>query len=70
MLRSSTPRAVFLSALTTAMSFGSLAFSAHPGMVSMGQLLMLALLLSLVTSLLVLPAVMAEIELRRPGSST
>lgn len=67
-LLSSTPRAVLLSALTTAVSFGSLVFSAHPGMASMGQLLMLALLVSLIANMLVLPAVMVELESRWRGS--
>jgi hopanoid biosynthesis associated RND transporter like protein HpnN len=62
LLRSSTPRAVFFSALTTAVSFGALAFSEHPGMAGMGQLLVLALSLTLVSSLLVLPALLVECE--------
>jgi hopanoid biosynthesis associated RND transporter like protein HpnN len=60
LFRSSTPRAVFFSALTTAVSFGALAFSEHPGMASMGELLMLALSLTLFSSLLVLPALLTE----------
>lgn len=65
LFRSSTSRAVFFSALTTAIAFGALTFSEHPGMASMGRLLMLALSLTLVSSVLILPAIWAEIEERR-----
>jgi predicted RND superfamily exporter protein len=65
LFRSSTPRAVFFSALTTAVSFGALAFSEHPGMAGMGRLLVLALSLTLVSSLLVLSAILAEFEGQR-----
>jgi hopanoid biosynthesis associated RND transporter like protein HpnN len=55
----STPRAVLFSALTTVASFGSLAISAHPGLASMGLLLSIAILWSLVCSLLILPSILA-----------
>jgi hopanoid biosynthesis associated RND transporter like protein HpnN len=55
----STPRAVLFSALTTIASFGSLAISAHRGLSSMGQLLTIAILWSLVTTLIVLPSMLA-----------
>jgi hypothetical protein len=55
----STPRAVLFSALTTIGSFGSMALSSHPGTSSMGVLLTLAIVLTLVCTLLVLPALMA-----------
>ncbi|MEZ5931856.1 MAG: MMPL family transporter [Alphaproteobacteria bacterium] len=58
----STPRAVLFSALTTIASFGSLAISPHPGMASMGLLLTLAILWSLVCTLVILPALFALIE--------
>lgn len=57
-LRTSTSRAVFASALTTIASFGNLAFSSHVGMASMGQLLTLGMLTSLVAVLGLLPALM------------
>ena len=57
-LHTSTPRAVLFSALTTIGSFGALALSAHRGTASMGELLTLAIGLSLATSLLVLPALL------------
>ena len=58
----STPRAVLFSALTTIASFGSLAISTHPGMASMGLLLTVAILWSLVCTLVILPALFALIE--------
>ncbi len=51
-----TPRAVFFSALTTIASFGTLALSDHRGTASMGALLTLAISFTLLCSLLVLPA--------------
>jgi hypothetical protein len=51
----STPRAVFASALTTVASFGTLMLSPHAGTASMGLLLTLAVSASLVTVLVVLP---------------
>jgi len=58
-LTSSTPRAVLFSAVTTIGSFGSLGLSGHPGTASMGLLLAIAITLSMVCSLVVLPALMA-----------
>ena len=51
-----TARAVFYSAITTTMSFGSLAFSAHRGLASLGTLLVIGMVLTLACNLLVLPA--------------
>jgi hypothetical protein len=58
MWRTSTPRAVIFSALTTAVSFGSMAVSSHPGTASMGVLLLAAIILTLICTLFVLPALM------------
>jgi predicted RND superfamily exporter protein len=52
----STPRAVFFSALTTVASFGSLMLSPHRGTASMGELLSIAIAMTLVCTLIVLPA--------------
>ncbi len=52
---SSTPRAVTVSALTTVGSFGTLWLSPHRGMSSMGELLTVAILFTLVCTLIVLP---------------
>ncbi|MGI9491117.1 MAG: MMPL family transporter [Geminicoccaceae bacterium] len=56
---SSTSRAVLFSALTTVASFGSLAVSPHQGMASMGLLLTVAILWSLVCTLIILPALLS-----------
>ena len=46
------------SALTTASGFGSLWLSSHPGTASMGELLMISLFWTLVTTLFVSPALL------------
>lgn len=57
-MNTSTPRAVIFSALTTMGSFGSIALSSHPGTSSMGILLTIAITLSLVSTIVVLPALL------------
>ena len=64
-LRSSTSQAVLFSALTTMASFGALGFSQHPGMASLGILLVVVLILALAGALVILPALLAEWEQRR-----
>ena len=54
-LRTSTAKAILLSALTTGTSFGGLAFSAHAGTASMGVLLTIGLIVNLICSLILLP---------------
>lgn len=56
LLESVTARAVFFSAVTTITSFGSLAFSSHRGIASMGVLLVCGMLIILACNLIVLPA--------------
>lgn len=56
LLQTATGKAVVLSALTTLASFAALGFSAHRGMASMGQLLALGLVICLLCTLIVLPA--------------
>jgi hopanoid biosynthesis associated RND transporter like protein HpnN len=70
LLESSTPRAVFFSALTTMASFGTLAFVSHRGMSSMGLLLTVALSFALLFTLVVVPAIMTELEGRRELRAT
>ncbi|MFT5175276.1 MAG: hopanoid biosynthesis associated RND transporter like protein HpnN [Gammaproteobacteria bacterium] len=53
---SSTARGVLISALTTTVSFGNLAFSPHPGTATMGLLLAIGMIAILAATLLVLPA--------------
>jgi predicted RND superfamily exporter protein len=61
-LLTSTPRAVLFSALTTVGSFGALALSSHKGTASMGLLLSIAIGLTIVCTLVVLPALLHEAE--------
>ncbi len=61
LLATTTARAVFYSALTTIVTFASLAFSGHRGIASLGLLLVCGMMLMLACNLLVLPAI---IELR------
>jgi len=57
-LRTSTTRAVVVSALTTICSFGNLAFSPHPGTASMGQVLTIGLAFNLICTLVILPSLL------------
>jgi hopanoid biosynthesis associated RND transporter like protein HpnN len=57
-LSTSLTRAVIFSALTTASGFGSLWLSSHPGTASMGELLMISLAWTLITTLFFLPALL------------
>jgi hopanoid biosynthesis associated RND transporter like protein HpnN len=59
LLSTSTPRAMVFSALTTMASFGSLVVSSHNGMASMGELLTIAIGFTLLSTLVVLPALLA-----------
>ena len=65
LLQSSLTRAVFFSALATATGFGSLWASSHPGTASMGKLLMISLVWTLVSALLFQPALMGPPPPRR-----
>lgn len=64
MLRTSTARAVLLSTLTLLISTGSLSFSPHRGIASMGMLLTICLSFLLAGTLLLLPALL-ELSGRR-----
>lgn len=66
-LAHATGRAVLVSALTTLGSFGALAFSAHPGTASLGIVLSIGLVLTLVATLVMLPALLAG---RLPAPTT
>lgn len=68
MLGNSTPRAVLLSALTTIGSFASLAISAHQGTASMGVLLTVSIALTLIVTLLSLPALVEWLARKRPAA--
>ena len=58
LMATSTAAAVFFGTLTTVFSFGNLAMSPHVGMASMGQLLTIGMLLTMVTTLIFLPAML------------
>jgi hypothetical protein len=60
MLASSTSRAIVFSALTTSCAFGSLWLSSHPGTASMGELLAISLMWTLITALVFLPALLGR----------
>src|SRR6185437_2007920 len=62
LLQSSTARAILFSALTTGTAFGSLAVSNHPGTAEMGKLLTLALFYTLVSTFIVLPALLGPVK--------
>jgi hypothetical protein len=64
-LGTSTARAVFYAALTTMLSFGSLAFAPHRGIASIGSLLTIGVGLVLVCYVVVLPAVLEWDDRRR-----
>ena len=69
-LGTSTARAVFFSALTTVLCFGSLGFASHRGMAAIGQMLTLGVAATLVCYVVVLPAVLAwddDLRGRRQG---
>jgi predicted RND superfamily exporter protein len=59
LLSSTTARAVFYSALTTTVSFGTLALSSHRGVASLGLVLSLGMTLTVISNLVVLPALLA-----------
>ena len=56
LMDSTTARAVFYSALTTLVSFGTLAFSSHRGVASLGIVLSIGMTLTVICNLIVLPA--------------
>lgn len=62
LLRTSTALAVVLSALTNLSGFGNLSVSPHQGMASMGIMLSLGIAATLVSSLLLLPALLKLTE--------
>ena len=66
-LATSTARAVFYSALTTMLSFGSLGLAPHRGIAAIGQLLTVGVGLVLVCYVVVLPAVLEWDDRRRRG---
>lgn len=62
LLHTSTARAIFYSALTTLVGFGSLVFSTHQGTSSMGLLLTIGLLITIVCVLIILPVLLQSAD--------
>lgn len=58
--RPSLTRAIFFSALTTGSAFSSLVLSSYPGTASMGKLLALSLLFTLMAAFSVVPTALGE----------
>jgi predicted RND superfamily exporter protein len=69
LMDSTTARAVFYSALTTLISFGTLALSSHRGVASLGVVLSIGMTFTVVSNLVVLPALLA-ITRGRAGPAT
>jgi hopanoid biosynthesis associated RND transporter like protein HpnN len=67
LLGTTTARAIFFSAATTVASFGALAFSSHRGIASLGAILVIGLVFTLLCMLVVLPAL---IEWRQAASES
>ena len=67
LLASSLTRAVFFSAMTTATAFGSLWLSSHPGTSSMGKLLSLSLVTTLVAAVVFQPVLMGPPRNPKPA---
>jgi hopanoid biosynthesis associated RND transporter like protein HpnN len=67
-LQSSLTRAIFFSACTTAIAFGSLWLSRHPGTSSMGKLMALSLMTTLAAAVIFQPALMATQRQKRLDS--
>jgi hypothetical protein len=59
LMKTTTARAVFYSALTTVASFGTLVVSAHRGVSSLGWLLSVGMIFMLLANLVLLPALLA-----------
>jgi len=69
MLETSTARALFFSTLTTILSFGTLSFSTHRGIASMGKLLIICIGFLMISTLLVLPGLLGFLQKSRGRNS-
>ncbi len=68
-LSSSTATAVLITSLTTMMGFGSLMLAGHRGLQSLGRVLTIGVCCCLVTSIVLLPAVLAWATRHRPAAT-
>ncbi len=64
LMGTTTARAVFFSALTTTISFGTLSFSGHRGLASLGILLSGGMVITVFANLVILPAMLKLRSLR------
>ena len=62
-VKSKTPSAIFLSAMTTICSFSTLAVSSHQGTSSMGILLFISLFMTIFSSMLFLPLIISSLKI-------
>lgn len=69
LLQSSLARAVLFSALATGTAFGSLWLSRHPGTASMGEILMISLVWTLICALIFEPALLGPPDRKRHDES-
>ncbi len=69
LLQTSLARAVLFSALATGSAFGALWFSSHPGTASMGLILMISLVWTLVCALIFEPALLGPQRMGRSNDS-
>jgi predicted RND superfamily exporter protein len=65
LLGSSTARAIVYSALTTVASFGTMAFASRLGLATLGQMLSLGVGFTVLSNVVVLPALISLREERR-----
>jgi predicted RND superfamily exporter protein len=68
MLETSTARALFFSTLTTILGLGTLSFSTHRGIASMGKLLIICIGFLMISTLLVLPGLLGSKKSRGRNS--
>ncbi len=61
-IRSNTPKAIFFSAATTMGSFSTLAISSHSGTSSMGILLFICLLMTVLSAIFILPVLLSSLK--------
>lgn len=69
LMDSTTARAVFYSAITTLISFGTLAFSSHRGVASLGVVLSIGMVCTVFCNLIVLPALIRVAGMQGDGGA-
>ena len=70
LVESSTAGAVFYSAMTTTLSFGTLALSGHEGMRTLGVMLTIGMFWTVIANLVVLPALLVVTGISKPVAQT